>query len=279
MKNAIYPCIWFDGQAKDAAEYYCSIFQNSGIIDDTPMVVTFELDGVKFMGLNGGPTFKPNPAISFYVVLDKEEQVQKVWERLSDGGMVLMALDKYDWSEKYGWVQDRFGVSWQISLGESRAVGQRFVPLLMYCGEQQGRAAEALQYYTDVFNPAKTESIVRYEPGQVSLDATVVHARFRLNNGVFMAMDSAVPQPFTFNEGVSLVIDCDTQEEIDYYWERLTDGGSESQCGWLKDRFGVSWQVVPTVLAGLLQDPAKSARVMQAFMQMKKFNIEQLVNA
>src|SRR5690606_3346494 len=147
-----------------------------------------------------------------------------------------------------------------------------------FCGENQGRAEEALQYYTHVFNPATIETIARYEPGQVSLDATVVHARFRLNNQVFMAMDSGVPQPFTFNEGVSLVIDCDTQEEIDYYWERLTDGGKESQCGWLEDRFGVSWQVVPTVLPKLLQDPVKAGRVMQAFMQMKKFDIAQLMN-
>lgn len=279
MKNSIYPCIWFNGQAKDAADLYCSAFENSRVDSDTPMVVTFTLNGVKFMGLNGGPAFTPNPAISFYVTLDSEQAVQKAWERLADGGVVLMPLDTYGWSEKYGWVQDRFGVSWQISLGDSAAVGQQFVPLLMYCGENQGRAEEALQYYTRVFDPAKIDAIARYEPGQVTLNATVVHARFQLNQQVFMAMDSGVPQPFTFNEGVSLVIDCDTQEEIDYYWERLTDGGAESQCGWLKDRFGVSWQVVPTVLPKLLQDPAKAGRVTQAFMQMKKFDIAQLMDA
>lgn len=279
MKNMIYPCIWFDGGAKDAAELYCAAFEHAEITGDTPMVVTFTLNGVKVMGLNGGPAFTPNPAISFYVTLDNERQVQTAWERLVDGGVVLMPLDTYGWSEKYGWVQDRFGVSWQISLGDSAAVGQQFVPLLMYCGENQGRAEEALQYYTRVFDSAKIDTIARYKPGQVPLDATVVHARFRLNNQVFMAMDSGVSQPFTFNEGVSLVIDCDTQEEIDYYWERLTEGGAESRCGWLKDRFGVSWQVVPTVLPRLLQDPAKAGRVTQAFMQMKKFDIAQLMDA
>jgi predicted 3-demethylubiquinone-9 3-methyltransferase (glyoxalase superfamily) len=140
MTNPIYPCLWFDGQAKAAAEFYCSIFKNSKITNDTPMVVNFELNGRKFMGLNGGPTFK-------------------------------------------------------------------------------------------------------------------------------------------FNEAVSFVVDCETQEEIDFYWDKLVAGGSESQCGWLKDKFGVSWQIVPTVLEKLLSDPEKAQRVVQAFMKMKKFEIEKLLNA
>ncbi len=140
MTNPIYPCLWFDGQAKPAAEFYCSVFKNSKIIADTPMVVTFELNGKKFMGLNGGPKFK-------------------------------------------------------------------------------------------------------------------------------------------FNEAVSFVVDCETQEEIDYYWNKLTEGGQESMCGWLKDKFGISWQIVPTILGELMSDPEKAPRVMQAFMQMKKFDIEKLKQA
>ena len=84
---------------------------------------------------------------------------------------------------------------------------------------------------------------------------------------------------FKFNEAISFVVDCETQEEIDYYWNKLVEGGAESQCGWLKDKFGVSWQIVPTVLAKLLSNPEKSQRVVQAFMKMKKFEIEKLVNA
>ncbi|WP_207510988.1 VOC family protein [Longitalea luteola] len=141
MTNQIYPCLWFDGQAQAAAKFYCSIFKNSKITADNQMVVTFELNGKKFMGLNAGPHFK-------------------------------------------------------------------------------------------------------------------------------------------FNEAVSFVVDCETQEEIDYYWEKLTaNGGSEGQCGWLKDQFRVSWQIVPTILPKLLSDPAKAQKVMQTYMQMKKFDIEQLKNA
>lgn len=140
MTKPIYPCLWFDGQARAAAEFYCSIFKNSKIMADTPMVVTFEINGSKFMGLNGGPHFK-------------------------------------------------------------------------------------------------------------------------------------------FNEAVSFVVDCETQDEIDYYWSKLTEGGQESMCGWLKDKFGVSWQIVPTVLGQLLSDPTRAERVSKAFMQMKKFDIEKLKQA
>ncbi|MFA6541425.1 MAG: VOC family protein [Bacteroidota bacterium] len=140
MKNSIYPCLWFDGQAKAAAEFYCSVFKDSKITVDTPMVVNFELNGKKFMGLNGGPDFK-------------------------------------------------------------------------------------------------------------------------------------------FTEAVSFVVDCETQEEIDYYWNALAKGGKESMCGWLKDQFGVSWQIVPTVLGSLMTDPARAHRVMQVVMNSKKFNIDELKNA
>lgn len=141
MNNQMYPCLWFDGQARAAADFYCTIFPNSRIINDAGMVVNFELNGNLFMGLNGGDNFK-------------------------------------------------------------------------------------------------------------------------------------------FNEAVSFVIPCKDQEEIDRYWNQLTaDGGQESQCGWCKDKFGLSWQVVPTILGELMSDPQKAPRVAQAFMQMKKFDIEALKNA
>jgi predicted 3-demethylubiquinone-9 3-methyltransferase (glyoxalase superfamily) len=140
MKNLIYPCLWFDGNAKEAVDFYCSIFRNSKIISENPMVIIFELDGKQFMGLNGGPHFK-------------------------------------------------------------------------------------------------------------------------------------------FNEAISFVVDCETQEEIDYYWDKLTEGGEESQCGWLKDKFSVSWQIVPTILGKLMSNPSKSEKVVNAIMQMKKFDIEKLLKA
>jgi predicted 3-demethylubiquinone-9 3-methyltransferase (glyoxalase superfamily) len=140
MNNSIYPCLWFENQAKTAADFYCSIFPNSKITSENPIVVRFELNGFPFMGLNGGPQYQFSPANSY-------------------------------------------------------------------------------------------------------------------------------------------VVECKTQEEIDHYWEKLGANGNYSQCGWLDDQFGVSWQIVPAILDQLMSDPAKAPKVIEAFMQMTKFDIETLVNA
>ncbi|QNL49227.1 VOC family protein [Olivibacter sp. SDN3] len=279
MKNLIFPCLWFDGKAKEAATLYCSLFNNSSITTETEMVVNFKLNGQLFMGLNGGPQFKPTASISFFVTFENDHELERAWKGLADGGFVFMPLDKYDWSEKYGWVQDQFGISWQLSLGNIREIGQKLVPLLMFCGDYQGMAKDAIDHYVSIFDQSKVDMIATYKPEQVTLDATIVHARFYLGNNLLMAMDSNVPQPFTFNEGISLVVDCKTQEEIDHYWSKLSEGGEESMCGWLKDKFGVSWQIVPTVLHELMSDAQKAPKVMQAFMQMRKFDIEGLLRA
>ncbi|MEJ7741003.1 MAG: VOC family protein [Chitinophagaceae bacterium] len=279
MSNTIYPCLWFDGQAKAAAAFYCSIFNNSRITVDTPIVINFELSGQKFMGLNGGPRFKINPSISFFAVFETEAETDTVWNKLADGGFVLMPLDKYDWSEKYGWLQDRFGLSWQIAFGKIQDVGQQFTPCLMFVGEQHGKAEQAVNFYTSVFDNSSISGIMHYKAIDGEPEDTVKHAQFNINEYVMMAMDSSFAHPFTFNEAISLVVDCQTQEEIDYYWNKLTEGGQESMCGWLRDKFGVWWQIVPTILAKLMSDPKRAERVSKAFLQMKKFDIEKLMQA
>jgi predicted 3-demethylubiquinone-9 3-methyltransferase (glyoxalase superfamily) len=279
MTNIIYPCLWFNGNAKEAATFYCSVFNHTQIVSDTPLVVTFESEGQKFMCLNGGPQFNINPSISFFVLLENEEDLDKAWNQLLKGGSVLMPLDKYEWSRKYGWVQDRYGVNWQLSYGKFEEVGQRFTPTLMFTGAQHGNAEKAVQFYTSVFDGSSVVGILRYGKEEGEVEGTVKHAQFRLGDQVFMAMDSSFSHNFSFNEAVSLVVDCKTQEEIDYYWNKLSEGGSEGQCGWLKDQFGVSWQIVPAMLGELIATPGKSERVMQAFMKMKKFDIETLEKA
>jgi predicted 3-demethylubiquinone-9 3-methyltransferase (glyoxalase superfamily) len=279
MKNKIYPCLWFDGNAKEAAEFYTSVFDNSKITADSPIVVIFESAGQKFMCLNGGPHFTMNPSISFFIVCETEEETDRLWKSLSKDGSVLMSLDKYDWSPKYGWLQDRFGVSWQIAWGNPQDVGQKFTPSFLFTGAQNGNAERAVNFYISVFDNSEIVGIMHYEKGQHDIEGNVAHAQFKLDGQVFMAMDSSLDHKFGFNEGISMVIDCENQDQIDYYWNKLTLGGEESQCGWLKDQFGVSWQVVPTILDELMSDPARSQRVVDAFMKMKKFDIETLVTA
>ena len=279
MQNSIFPCLWFNNNAKEAATFYTKAFIETTITSDTPMVVMLQSSGQQLMCLNGGPHFTVNSSISFYVVMDTEVEVIASWEQLCDNGKVLMPLDKYPWSERYGWVQDRFGVSWQLSMGKLEDVGQKITPSLMFTGNNKGKAEQAIEFYTSIFDNSSVVGIMRYEPGEPDVTGFIKHAQFKLNGHVFMAMDSSMAHQFNFNEALSLVVECDTQAEIDYFWNKLTEDGSESQCGWLKDQFGVSWQIVPTVLKKLMSDPEKAGRVMQAFMKMKKFDIETLMNA
>ena len=279
MKNSIYPCLWFNGNAKEAARFYSSVFDNAVIKSENQFVSLLEISGQKFMCLNGGPEFSFNPSISFYVVCETEEELDKSWNKLLHNGYVLMALDKYDWSPKYGWLSDQYGVNWQLSLGKFEQVGQKFTPTLMFTGSQSGKAEEAIRFYTSLFENSAIGGILRYSKGEDEVEGNIKHAQFKLNNQVFMAMDSSLDHRFAFNEAVSFVVECDNQQEIDYFWNKFTLEGEESQCGWLKDKFGVSWQIVPSVLDSLMSDPARSQRVVDAFMKMKKFEIEKLLTA
>jgi predicted 3-demethylubiquinone-9 3-methyltransferase (glyoxalase superfamily) len=279
MKNLIYTCLWFNGNAGEAAKFYTGVFDKSVVVEENQMVSVFETGGQRFICLNGGPDYRINPSISFYIVYDSLQKLNKAWSMLADGGSVLMPIDKYDWSERYGWLQDRYGVSWQLVLGKPEDAGQQISPVLMFTGRQSGNAEKAIRFYTSVFKGSGIVNMFRYEKGENDIEGNLKHAQFRLGKQVFMALDSSLPHDYNFNEAVSFVVDCDNQDQIDYYWSNLTRGGSEGQCGWLKDQFGVSWQVIPAILPKLLADPARSERVTNAFLRMKKFEIEKLVNA
>jgi predicted 3-demethylubiquinone-9 3-methyltransferase (glyoxalase superfamily) len=290
MTQKITPFLWFDDNAEEAMNFYVSIFKNSEVLsvnrygeagpgqEGTVMTATFRLSGLEFMALNGGPQFKFTPAISFFVSCKNEQEVDGLWTNLSDGGIVLMGLGTYPFSDKFGWVMDKFGVSWQMSLA---GVTQTIAPFLMFVGAQHGRAEEAMNFYVSLFKNSRIVQLERYGPGEEEPEGTVKHATFSLSGQEFMAIDSNREHPFTFTPAISLFITCDTQQEVDALWDRLSEGGATSQCGWLTDRFGVSWQVVPFVLGELLQDkdPVKSNRVMQAMLQMTKLDIATLERA
>lgn len=277
MKNSIYPCLWFDGNAKEALSYYCEVFTDAEITADTPMVVIAELGNVKFMGLNGGPIFKPNSSVSFMIVAETEEEVTRYWNHLSVGGTNLMDLGTYPWSAKYGWVKDQFGIDWQIYLGKLSDTGQRIVPTLMYCGEHQGKAGAAIDFYRQQFINSETQGVMNYAEGWA--EGQVQHAQFRLREFVLAAMDSGVPQDFTFTEGVSFVVECKDQGEIDHFWNSITERGQESRCGWSKDEFGLSWQIIPESLGTLINDPERGGNVAAALMKMGKIDLGVLEGA
>ncbi|MDR7418588.1 MAG: VOC family protein [Armatimonadota bacterium] len=287
----IVPHLWFDTEAREAAEFYTSVFGDSRVtnvttLHDTPSgdtdVVSFELSGQRFMAISAGPLFRFNPSVSFLVACGAPEEVDALWTRLLQGGAALMPLGAYPFSRRYGWLQDRYNLSWQIMDIGGRPIKQRIVPTLMFVGAVCGRAEEAVRFYASVFKNARVGDIVRYGEGEApDRPGTVKHAAFTLEGQEFAAMDSARGHDFSFNEALSLMVYCDTQEEIDHYWDRLSAVPEAEQCGWLKDRYGVSWQVVPRGMDDMLRhgDPERMARVTEAFLQMKKFDIAKLKDA
>ena len=153
---------------------------------------------------------------------------------------------------------------------------QRIAPTLWF----NGNADEAVKFYTSIFKNSKIQSVTTYTAAGPLPEGTTMLIDFQLDGQEFLAL-KAVPE-FKFNEAISLTIHCDGQKEVDEYWNKLlAGGGQEVECGWLKDRFGLFWQVVPTLLPKLLQDkdPKKRARVMEAMLHMKKINVDQLQRA
>lgn len=277
MKNLIYPTIWCNNNAREMADIYCSIFPETEIVDENQMVVVLSMKGQRIMLLNGGDLFRPNPSLSLMYLTSREEEVETLYQHLIEGGSELMPLDSYPFSRKYGWVEDRFGVSWQLYTGDEKDILQRLVPTLMFVGKNNGKAEEAINFYTSLFPAAEKRGILRYSGNEGEIEGNVQHAEFKIMDYLLMIMDSSYPHAFDFTEGMSLVVECHTQEEIDHYWERLTsDGGEESMCGWLRDKYGVSWQITPTVMKELLP---RSHRVMEVMMTMKKLDIRKLQEA
>ena len=289
--HKITPHLWFDKEAVEAAEFYASTFPDSQVTDvrvlhDTPSgdtdVVSFELWGQPFMAISAGPLFTFNPSVSFLVACATTAEVDRLWGPLSDGGTPLMPLDSYPFSERYGWVQDKYGLSWQISHAGEEAITQRITPTLMFVGEVCGKAEEAVAYYTSLFPDSKVGYVLRYGAGEEpDAEGMIRHAGFWLAGQEFAAMDSARDHDFGFNEAISFMVGCDTQEEIDHYWDSLSAVPEAEQCGWLKDRYGLAWQVLPSSMDTMLRTgtPDQVARVTKAFLEMKKFDMAQLQRA
>ncbi len=291
----ITPHLWFDKEAVEATAFYASVFPNSQVknvrrITGTPSgdcdIVSFEIMGMSFQAISAGPYFKINPSISFMINFDPSKdqeaaaRIDEIWSKLSEGGKVLMPLDKYPFSERYGWIQDRYGVSWQLILtnpeGEERPP---LIPSIMFTGDITGKAEEATDFYISIFKNSKRGMIARYPEGaQPDPESKVMFTDFNLSGQWFAAMDSGKMHDFKLNEAISFIVNCDTQEEIDYYWEKLSAVPESEQCGWLKDKYGMSWQIVPTAMNEMMAsgDTEKINRVTQAFLKMKKFDIAAL---
>jgi predicted 3-demethylubiquinone-9 3-methyltransferase (glyoxalase superfamily) len=294
----IVPHLWFDTQAREAAEFYTSVFpdsevHSSAVLRDTPsgdaQTVAFAVAGYEFMAISAGSSFTLNPSVSFLLnydpsmIDDAEQKLRRAWDTLTEGGAVLVPLNRYPFSQLFGWVQDRYGVSWQLILTDPAGEDRPFLtPLLMFVGDVCGKAEEATDFYMSLFDDARRGTLSHYPEGQEPDRAgTVNFTDFQLEGQWFAAMDSAQPHQFGFNEAISLMVVCDSQAEIDEYWEKLSAVPEAEQCGWLKDKYGVSWQVVPARMNEMMSKgtPEQIRRVTQAFLPMKKFDLAALEEA
>lgn len=307
MTQKIIPNLWFDKDAEEAARLYTSLFEHSSIDSivhygkagyeihgqsaGQVMTVDFRIAGYQLLALNGGPYFQFTPAISLFVTCDTMEETDRLWEELMrDGGSALMEIGNYGFSERYGWLRDRFGLTWQLNYGGGSGAEQKIVPSFMFIGEQYGRGREALEQWTGIFPDSKIDLMVervekeqptdqRSGTGSGAVTQSFEHATFTLAGERFMAIESK-DHAFNFNEAVSLAVMCENQVEIDYYWDALADGGDPAaqMCGWLKDRFGVSWQIVPREMNEMIRhsDTERRDRITNAYLQMKKFDVEEL---
>lgn len=277
MDRLIYPSIWCKTSAKDVADYYVSVFKNTEIVDDNGFFKVLNIHGHRIKLLEGEVDFELNPSISLMYLTPSETEVEELYEQLIVGGNTLMPLDSYPFSSKYAWVEDKHGVSWQLITAEEKDIIQKIVPTIMMLGENNGKAENAISFYTSLFPNSEKRGVSKYTDQEGETPGNIQHAEFKINDYLLMIMDSSQSHSFNFNEAVSLVIECDTQDEIDHYWDKLTaDGGEESVCGWLKDKYGVRWQVEPKVLNDLLQ---KTPKVFEVMLTMKKLNIKQLKEA
>ena len=289
--QTIIPHLWFDTQAVEAANYYVSLFANSRIntvskLYDTPSgevdTVDFTLDGVRLNAISAGPIFSLNPSVSLMVTCRSAEEVDRLYEGLQDGATVLMPLGEYPFSKRYVWLADRFGLNWQLCFFDTDEITQKIRPVFLFAGEACGKTEEALAFYSSVFSGAKMGYVSHYQPGEAMVErAKINYAELTLGGFQLVAMDHGAGGTEAFNEAFSLMVLCKNQAEIDYYWDKLSAVPEAEQCGWLKDQFGVSWQIVPEQLGRMLETATEeeAKRITQSFLGMKKLDIAALEQA
>ncbi len=292
----VVPNFWFDHNAEEAVNFYLATFKDSkinailhypkteeeGLADfqkdfaGKVLTIDFEISGFRFIAINADTTFKPNPSISFFYTCNSKEESDMLWEKLVDGGKALMELGEYPFSKYYGWVQDKYGYTWQLMLnnpaGEKRP---KIVPSIMFTKERDGQAEDAMKFYTSIFKQSEVSKNINYYPAEMpDRKGKISYADFRLFDQWLAVMDGGKDHEFSFTPAISLMVLCKDQEEIDYYWEKLSANPEFEQCGWLEDTYGVSWQITPEKMTELVRLPGAYKRMMN----MKKLDIAELQN-
>ncbi len=288
----IVPHLWYAEDAIEAATLYAGAIDDSQILsisslEGTPSgkvdVVSLELAGLRFQLISAGPYFRFTPAVSFSVSCHSREEADRIWRMVGKRSKESQALEAAPLTGDLDFVEDPYGLSWRILGGAESAQEGRITPTLLFSGDRCGAAEDAIRTWTGLFSGASIDELVQRQDTQDSPGraGSILRASFHLGDIRFVAMASAVALPCSFNEAISFMVYCDTQEEIDHYWNGLSAVREAEQCGWLKDRYGVSWQIIPRLLDELMAESNTETRerVTQAFLRMKKFDIQVLKKA
>lgn len=274
--------LWCNGSTDEAAQFYTRVFRDASIVKQVPGLTTaLSIHGFQLSLINGDDRYVPNQYISCILNFDPllfggEAQARayldELYEELSTGG-VLMELGEYPFSPRYAWVRDRFGMTWQLMLTNPAGDPRPFVvPSFMFGGTNHGNAEEATNGWISMFDDARRGTLYHYPEGSPLEADAVMFTDFNLHGTWMAAADSGTFHDFTFTPGVSVVLSCRTQEEINYYWEQLSAIPEAERCGWCVDRWGISWQVVPHNIAELMADKAAREKILL----MGKIDLSQL---
>ncbi|NCA97981.1 MAG: VOC family protein [Clostridia bacterium] len=284
----IVPYLWFEHEAEAAVDLYTHTFLHSHVVSNSLysrsgaeisgqpegslLSIEFVIAGQPMVALNGGPVYSFTPANSFYVHCAFPEEVDRIYEKLSAGGEVLMELGAYPFSPRYAWIKDPFGVNWQIMQSDHKA---QIVPGFLFTGPHIGQAESAIQHYITTIPNSGLQTL---EKGP---DGFVQYAQFTLNGQAFAATESSFDHGFDFSPAISYLLSCETQDEFESIWTALADETTKPQCGWVTDRFGITWQIVPEALLALIDcdDEIRRERVLKAMYPMKKINLAVLKQA
>ena len=272
MDQHITPAIRCNGTADEAARFYADVFREARVVEQAPgLAATVSIHGFRLSLINGGDQDAPNPSISCILNFDPllfggEEQARTYlderYERLSAGG-VLMELGEYPVSPRYAWVRDRFGMTWQLMLTDPAGEPRPFIlPAFMFGGTNHANAEEATEAWIALFDDARRGALRRHEEAGPMEAGTIMFTDFTLRGTWMAAMDSGAFHDFTFTPGVSMIVFCRDQEEIDRYWAGLSAVPEAERCGWCVDRWGLSWQVVPHNIAELMADAATREKLL-----------------
>jgi predicted 3-demethylubiquinone-9 3-methyltransferase (glyoxalase superfamily) len=279
MPDTFFPspftCIWFQEEAAEAAAFYTQVLPDTRITHESGLSIELTCMGTRFLFLQGAQDLQSNRTQSLFLYAGSAEQAAKCVEALSTHGEIIMPFGTYPWASHYAWIVDRFGIQWQID-GDPIRSSQKIVTTVMFANEQKNRVSSMLAQYATIFPNFIELMRIPAGPDIDPAPDAVSFAQYKIGSTVFNTMASPLPVTGQFNQRFSQILICDTQESIDYYWDALGAGGNYGMCGWLEDRWGLAWQIIPAELRSWLRDASTSNRVMEALKRMQKIDINAL---